>query len=328
MRLVRFALWAFVWFAVLLCVVWATGALYFDFPVLGEGLAVGFVIVSIVAAAWLRGNLRKLSFLLGAFIIVLFWWLTLKPTNNRAWQPDMGQTAWAEIKGDLVDVHNVRNCEYRGEHDFITRWETRRVRLSQISGIDLAITFWGSAWIAHPIMSFRFQDANPLCFSIETRKAIGQSYSAVRGLYRQYTLIYVVADERDLIRVRSNYRRGEDVYLYRMRITPADARALFLEYIATVNSLHENARWYNAVTANCTTSIREQRPAHERMPWDWRMLLNGKSDELLYERKLIATGGLSFAELKKRSWINERARAADHESDFSRLIRVGLPQSD
>jgi hypothetical protein len=89
--------------------------------------------------------------------------------------------------------------------------ETRTVRLSQITGMDLAIMYWGSPWMAHPIVSFRFAGALPLCFSIETRKAIGQQYSAVRGLYRQYTLIYIVADERDFIRVRSNYRQGEDV---------------------------------------------------------------------------------------------------------------------
>ena len=219
----------------------------------------------------------------------------------------------------------MRNCDYRNETDFTTHWETRTVRLSQITGMDLAIMYWGSPWMAHPIVSFRFADALPLCFSIETRKTIGQQYSAVRGLYRQYTLIYIVADERDSIRVRSNYRQGEDVYLYRTMASPTQARVRFLEYVNTINMLHDHPRWYNAITTNCTTNIRTQRPTSQRAPWDWRMLVNGKADEMLYERHAIATGGLPFSELKQRSLINKRARAVDKDPDFSSLIREELP---
>lgn len=182
--------------------------------------------------------------------------------------------------------------------------------------------------MAHPIVSFRFADALPLCFSIETRKAIGQSYSALRGLYRQYTLISVVADERDSIRVRSNYRHGEEVYSYRTMGSPAQARTRFLEYLNTINALRDHPHWYNALTSNCTINIRTQRSINERVPWDWRMLLNGKADEMLYERHAIATGGLPFAELKQRSLINKRARGADQDPDFSRLIREDLPQGN
>ena len=138
-------------------------------------------------------------------------------------------------------------------------------------------------------------------------------------------MIYIEADERDVIRLRTNYRR-EDVYLYRTLASPAQARERFLEYIKAMNMLHQHPRWYNEVTANCTTSIRTQRSVNERAPWDWRMLINGEADELLYERHAIVTGGLPFSELKQRSLINERARAADNSPDFSQLIREGLPK--
>ena len=330
LRLIKFVGWAFAWLVAVLCALWAAGALYFDFPLapLGAFVAVFFVLLLIAALVLIQGKLRKLGIVLVAFALVTLWWVTLKPTNDGNWQPDVAQTAWAEINGDIVTVHNVRNCDYLTEYDFTLHWQTREVHLSEIAGMDLAITYWGSPWMAHPIVSFRFADALPLCFSIETRKSAGQQYSAVRGLYRQYTLIYVVADERDSIRVRSNYRTGEDVYLYRTLASSAEARERFLEYIQTINTLHDNPRWYNAVTTNCTTSIRTQRPRNERAPWDWRILLNGKGDELLYERHLIATGGLSFSELKQRSWINKLARAADQDPDFSRLIRANLPQTD
>src|SRR5205814_4822770 len=160
------------------------------------------------------------------------------------------------------------------ETDFTTHWETRTVRLSQITGMDLAIMYWGSPWMAHPIVSFRFADALPLCFSIETRKSAGQQYSALRGLYRQYTLIYVVADERDSIRVRSNYRTGEGVYLYRTLASSAEARARFLEYIQTINTLRDNPRWYNDVTSNSTTITRTQRTCHQRAPCDSAVIVN------------------------------------------------------
>lgn len=327
MRLLRFISYALAWIAASLCAAWAFGALYFDLPKAGPFAAILFAIALLAIAIFVRGKLLKLAIVFGAFALVVSWWLTLKPSNDRAWQPDVAQTAWAEIKGDEVTIYNVRNCDYRTATDFTPHWETRTVRLSQITGIDVAIDYWGSPWIAHPIVSFQFADALPLCFSIETRKTIGQKYSAVEGLYRRYTLVYVVADERDVIRVRTNYRH-EDVYLYHTLASPAQAHERFREYISALNALHENPRWYNAVTSNCTTSIRAQRAAELRKPWDWRILFNGKADEMLYQDHAIATGGLSFAELKQRSLIDERARAADQNPDFSRVIREGLPRSD
>lgn len=327
MKVLRFLAYAVAWIAAVLCLVWAFGALYFDFPTAGALAAILFILLLLAAIVFVRGKLLKLAIVFGAFALVALWWLTLKPGNDRAWQSDVAQTAWAQINGDEVTVHNVRNCDYRTETDFTPRWETRTVRLSQITGMDVAINYWGSPWISHPIVSFLFADALPLCFSIETRKTIGQKYSALDGLYRQYTLIYVVADERDSIRLRTNYRR-EDVYLYRTLASPAQARERFLEYIKAMNALRDHPRWYNEVTTNCTTSIRTQRAVKLRAPWDWRMLINGKADELLYERHAIATGGLPFSELKQRSLINERARAADKDPDFSRLIREDLPNGN
>jgi hypothetical protein len=327
MKPLRFILYALAWIAATLCVTWAFGALYFDFPTASPFAAIVFLIALVAIVIFVRGKLLKLGIVFGAFAVVVVWWLTLKPSNDRAWQPDVAQRAWAEINGDEVTIHNVRNCDYRTQTDFTPHWETRTVRLSQITGMDLAINYWGSPWIAHPIVSFQFSDGLPLCFSIETRKTIGQQYSTLEGFYRQYTLIYVVADERDVIRLRTNYRR-EDVYLYHTLASPDQARERFREYINTLNALHENPRWYNAVTSNCTTSIRTQRAANLSKPWDWRILLNGKADEMLYQDHAVATGRLSFTELKKRSLINERALSADQNPDFSRVIREGLPRSD
>lgn len=302
---------------------WAFGALYYDGP--ARSLAVLQVVAILAVFIFVPRWRRKLAIFGAWFTLVLTWWLLLKPTNQGNWQPDVAEVAWAEINGDEVTLHNVRNCDYRSETDFTPRWETRRVRLSQLTGIDIAICYWGSPWMAHPIASFQFADAPPVCFSIETRKKVGQTYSAIGGLYRQYELIYIAADERDVLRLRSNFRTGEDVYLYRVTATPAQARERFGEYLRSLNTLREHPRWYNAITTNCTTAIRQQHPTAERMPWDWRLLLNGKGDELMYERRTIETAGLPFAELKQRALINPAARASNNPLDFSARIRDARP---
>jgi hypothetical protein len=309
-----------------IAIAWAFGAVWFDAP-FGAGNCVAAVLLAItlvVVLLFVTPFGRKLGIFGVLFAGVLIWWLTLKPSNNGNWQPDVARLAWADINGDEFTFHNVRNCDYRTAIDYTPHWETRTVRLSQITGIDLAIDYWGSPWIAHPIVSFQFADAAPLCFSIETRKTAGQTYSTIGGLYRQYALIYLVSDERDVIRLRTNYR-NEDIYLYHTTVPQNRASERFLEYVRSLNALRAQPRWYNAITTNCTTSIRSQHPSKERIPWDWRILLNGKGDELLYRDGGLVTGGLPFAELKARSLIDTRARAANDSPDFSKMIREGLP---
>jgi hypothetical protein len=327
MRLVTVLFSLIAWVIGLGCIVWAAGALYFDLPqpVLRVPAAITFLIAIAFGVTRPRSARGKLVVLYGAFAAVAAWWFTLLPSNDREWQTDVAKTASATINGDQITFSNVRNFDYRTETEYTPHWETRTVQLSSLTGMDIAINFWGSPWIAHPIVSFQFADAPPLCFSIETRKQAGQTYSAIGGLYRQFELIYIVSDERDVIRVRTNFRKGEDVYLYRLTLSAESARQRLLEYIRVLNELHETPRWYNAITANCTTAIRTQRDAAKRAPWDWRMLLNGKGDRMLYERGAIVTGGLPFEELRQRALINAAAKAANAAPDFSKRIRDGRP---
>src|SRR6478672_1899439 len=197
MRVIRWFSALLVLLAASIAIAWAFGAVWYDAP-FGAGNRIAAVLLataSVMALLFVRPFWRKLVVVVVLFAAVLAWWLTLSPTNDADWQPDVAREAWADVQGDEVTFHNVRNCDYRSETDYTPHWETRTVRLSQIAGVDMAITYWGSPWIAHPIVSFRFADSPPISFSIETRKMIGQEYSALRGLYRQYALIYIVADE-------------------------------------------------------------------------------------------------------------------------------------
>jgi Domain of unknown function (DUF4105) len=315
---------ALVWVVLLAAVAWAFGALWFDFPHswLRKVIAAAFLAALGSVTVFVRPRWRAKTASALATLTVLAWWLTLQPRQFRTWKPEVAVTAHAVIEGDIVTFHNVRNFEYRTDKDFTPHYETRRLDLRNLRGVDIFINYWGSPYMAHPILSFDFGPDGRICFSIETRPEKGESYSALGGLYRRFELIYLVADERDVVRVRTNYRAGEDAYLYRLKAR--DALPAFMEYVHTVNELHQTPRWYNAITNNCTSAIRNQRAATERAPWDWRMLVNGYGDELLYERGAI-DNSLPFAELKRISLVNERAKAADQDPDFSGKIRAGLP---
>jgi Domain of unknown function (DUF4105) len=325
LRVICRMLVSLLWVLLALVTLWAAAALYFDVRVawlrLPLAVAYGLGVVTVwifVRRPW------KLSITAAGFAVVLIWWFSLQPSNNRDWQPDLAVLPFAEINGSQITLHNIRDCNYRTETDYDVHYYDRTFDLNQLRTVDLYLVTWGSPHIAHTMVSFGFTNGDYVCFSIETRKERGEGYSAMKGLFRQYELTYVVADERDLVRLRTNYRQGEEVYLYRLQVTPEQVRKFFLDYLRRTNNLHDHAQWYNALTDNCTIAIRTQRAGADRAPWDWRMLVNGHLDELLYERGTIVTN-LPFAELKKLSNINTRAKAADQSADFSELIRIGLP---
>lgn len=259
-----------------------------------------------------------------AAAVAVVWWLSLRPSNTRAWQPDVAYAPTVDIAGDQVTVHNVRNFRYRSATDFDERWEDRHFDLSRINGLDMFFSHWSSALIAHTIMSWSFSDGQHLAISAETRKRGKQQYSSIAGFFRQYELIYVAADERDVIRLRTDIRR-QDVYLYRLKVGPLAARNLLLAYFEAMNVLSRNPRWYNALVMNCTTAIRE-RVIHAggEVPFSWRLFANGYLPDWLYRRGSLDTSQ-PFARLKAMSRVSERAMAVGDVEDFSARIREGLP---
>jgi hypothetical protein len=313
----------------LVLTLWAVAALTFDVRVSWLRVPLAVIYVVTLLTLWIVVKRRWLAVgaTLAGFALVLGWWLTLQPSNDRDWQPDVAVLPYADINGNQVTFHNIRNCDYRTETDYDVRLYDRTFDLERIRTVDLYMVYWGAPYMAHTMMSFGFDGGDYLCFSIETRKQKGQEYSAIRGFFRQYELTYIVADERDVVRLRTNYRQGEEVYLYRLRGSPQQAHRLFLDYVRRMNSLRERPEWYNALTDNCTTGIRMQRAAADRAPWDWRMLANGYGDEMLYERGMIFTN-LPLAELKERCHVNARARAVDKAQDFSQRIRAGVPGTE
>ena len=287
--------------------------------------AVALVIFALGALLVLRPFARGIGVALGAFALVVVWFFSIEASNTGDWQPDVSQLAHGELDGNILTLHNVRDFVYRSETDFTEHWDTRTYDLTKLSGLDMYFSHWSGPTIAHTIMSWDFSDGQHLAISIETRKVVGQQYSAVGGFFRQYPIYYVAADERDVIGVRTDFR-GENVWLYRLRVPPENARLLLLDYLKSMNELVLQPEWYNAFTDNCTTSI--QRHVHrlnpQGTPLNWRLFVNGYLPELLYERGNLDTS-LPFAELQAISNIDARAKGAGQGADFSARIREGLP---
>jgi len=321
---------AFTFFCfVIATVVGALAIYYSNLPMVLRPIAAG--IFAVVAMGLIVSGLRQgYRWSWGAFLFLFglmatAWWLLIPPSNNRNWQPDVTLLPWAEVRENIVTVHNIRNVDYSTETDYTVCHYDREFDLTTIRSLDLFLVYWGSPSIAHTMLSFGFENGSYLSFSIETRKEVGEDYSAVKGFFKQFELTYVVADERDIVRLRTNYRQGEDVYLYRLSVPIDFARKVLVDYLDEVNSLKDRPEWYRAIFTNCTTSIlRHTTPFNPNPRFDWRFIVNGYLDEMLYERGLLDKS-LSFAELKERSLINRQARRADRADDFSHLIRVGLP---
>lgn len=307
-------------------VAWAVPAiLWSDLPAAFRPVAaILFVAATAALLVFVRPRRRGVFLFLTLFFLVVAWWLRIPASNTRDWQPEVAVLAGATLEGNKVTIQNIRNCDYRTEDDFSVRHYDRTFDLDKLRTADLYIVYWGSPMIAHTMLSFGFEGHEYVCVSIETRKERGEGYSAVKGFFKQYELVYVVADERDVVRLRTNYR-GEDVYLYRLRAAPELVRKVFLDYMKEINSLNERPQWYNALTQNCTTSIRGHTRAYAQRRWpSWRLILNGGVDQLGYENGALDQS-LPFLELKARSRINDRGIAAGNDPAFSRRIREGLP---
>jgi hypothetical protein len=311
---------------------WGAGVLYFTAPG-GPGVRATLPVVLGLAALATLGALfsrrwrwRGLMIFAVLLLPIAAWWSSLRPSNDRVWQPEVERVASATVQGDLVTVRNIRNFDYRTETDFTPRYEERTYDLRRLDRVDLVAVYWMGPAIAHIFLSFGFGDEH-LAVSIEARKERGEGYSALGGFFRQYELIYIVADERDVIRLRTNYRKDppEDVYVFRAHAPIENGRRIFLDYLRAINELAERPQFYNTLTANCTNVILMHariNPGH--VPFSWKILLSGYAPEYVHSTGRLDQS-LPFEELKRRSHVNAAAQAADQAPDFSRRIRAGLP---
>jgi hypothetical protein len=309
-----------------LLIAWAALAIYYSnlpWPELRLALAVAFAAFSIWALWLSRRRRMPLAFAV-VFLGVVGWWISISPSHHRPWRPEVAVMPRATIDGDRVRFTGVRNFDYRSRNDFTVRYEEREVQLSHLTGLDVYVSYWSEGLVAHTFVSFLFDNAPPLSISIETRPEIGEGFQPIASLFKQFELIYVVGDERDIVGVRANHRR-ETVYLYRLNTPAESARRLFLIYLERINELADRPEFYHLLSNSCTINIiRYANAAGREGRFDIRHLFNGLFDSYLYHSGRVDTS-LPFDELRRRSLINAVAQAAEHAANFSERIRASLP---
>jgi len=285
-------------------------------------LAVAFA----VFAVWALWVSRRVRLFTGVFAALVVWWLFIPPSHDRPWRPEVAVMPRAIIDADHVRLTGYRNFTYRTRDDFDSHWEERDLDISHVVAIDLFVSYWKIGPIAHTFVSFDLDDGTPpVCISIETRPEIGEGFNPLASMFKQFELIYVVGDERDLVRLRTNYR-DEEVFLYHIRAKPEAVRRLLRIYLDRINELADRPEWYHLLSNNCTLNI--LRYARAAGAWqsrfDHRFLFNGLIDRYMYGAGVVDTN-LPFEELRRRSHITEVARAAGNGDDFSAKIRASLP---
>lgn len=303
---------------------WTAGAIFFD-----VGDRVGYR--RTLALLWLVGVAALFVFwqpvwqpflgLLVAFALVLVWWLRLKPLQHRDWDDTVKLLPRGDITGDVVRLHNVWQHEYRTFDDFTHRYAIRTVRLSGLVGADVLFFYWGSPWMSHPVLLFDFGPDGRVCFSAEVRFRRGQKYALLPSLYRQQELAILITDEYDAIARRTLF--GTDTgYLYRLAVPPDRLRAVFLDYVAAVNRVHNAPEWYHGLWTNCTTAV--ARLPSVTLRWDWRLLVNGRLDRALYDAGVLDRS-LPFDVLKRTACLNDLVRSAPRDG-FGDHIRAAIAE--
>ncbi len=311
---------------------WAALALWYQGPAgqILKSLIVALwtaLVIGVLIALWHGRPGAAVGIFVPAFLGLIFWWHRITPSNDLTWADDVSCISSGTIAGNLVTVRNVRNFEWRTEKDYTQRWETRSYDLTRLSSVDMVISHWSGWAIAHMLVSFGFEDGEHVAFSVEVRRLKNSAYSEIGGFFKNYGLSIIAADERDVIRVRTNVR-GEDDYLYRIRMPHGAMRSLFLGYVEQASQLVDKPRFYNTITVNCTTLVYHMmKGIVGYLPWSYRLLLTGYLPAYVYQ-----VGGLdqrfTLKELRALGRITERAKQSANSASFSEDIRRGIPVID
>jgi Domain of unknown function (DUF4105) len=305
---------------------WSIPSLYYILPWewVKVTSAVTFALGCPVALIFIKPRRRTFLIIAGLTFAITIWQQSIPPSNDRDWMESVGRLPAISVVGNEVQIDNIRDFDYRSETDFTPRYYNRKFKLNEIRTLDYILSYWdGNKAIAHSMFSFGFQNGDYLTVSVETRLSKSDKQSFLNGLFNQYELIYILADERDVLRLRTNFRK-EQVYVYRVKAEHVLLQKIFAEIIQRAAELEHRPRFYNTLKHNCLTTLQAdlRRAQGKKYHLDYRFILNGYSDELLFDTDVLINEGFPFKQLKQHRHINQYVENDPNaDQDFSKKIR-------
>ncbi len=310
---------------------WCFGVILYLFPWQSTFLAWLFGILILACAAGFFFAKFRLSSLMTAgalYVLVLILWFSIQPSNDMEWQTPWARMPTAQFNGDKVTVNNIRDFIYRSENDYEPHYITETFDLDKINDLRFITSFWdGNKLICHTMLDFGFKDGNRVVVSVETRLPKGKKQTSLGGLFKQYEVLAIFGTERDLLMLRTNFRK-EDVYVYDTTSDSKDVRELFILLLNGINRLKKRPRFYNTLTTNCTTSLVPfiQTVRHKR-GWSFKLILNGLLPEMAFKKGWFKLHpGESFAECKRRAYITPAMQNCKDRKLYSKELTEKLNQ--
>jgi len=308
---------------------WSIPAVYFLNIFNNESydlILMGFYIALLLLLFFIpRYTIHCRIFRFSLFLIILIAWQQITPTHDKPWADSVSQLPSVTLQDKIIHIQNIRDFIYQSETDYTINYIDKTYQLSDLTELDYILSFWdNNEAIAHTMFSFGFKNNEHLVISVEVRHKKGEEYGGFAGLYKQFELIYVLATERDIIQLRTNFRQ-EEVYRYPINLPQEIIQTLFNTVITRVSNIHETPEFYNTLSQNCFTSLAADfwNLGKNKARFDYRMLANGYSDEMLYERGRLESK-LSFADTKKKSHINHHIKPNTYNPYYSQQIRASI----
>lgn len=315
-----------------LCV-WCSMVAAYHCPVFPGFCAWGYGLISaafFIAAVFVKRN-RLIALIIAVLLplIIIFWWFTITPSNDAAWQSPWARMPEIEVKNNILMIQNIRDFNYRSENDYDVKYISGNYDLDKLEKVMLILSYWdGNTAVAHTILDFGFKDGRWLAISSETRLKQGQQQTAMGGLFKQYGSLYIIGTEADLLMLRTNFRK-EQVYMYQLKSTPEQCRILLLDLTGRCNRLRLKPMFYNTITGNCMTSLIPSLRKVARDPnifKDIRILLNGYSDEIIYEKN-ATPAEVPYEQFKMEHYITGRMQKVTDREQYSKTLHPALNTS-
>jgi hypothetical protein len=184
---------------------------------------------------------------------------TKQPSHNKHWEALSARTPNALIRPESITLQNVRDRHYVANNSETENY-TWLDNLTIVPDTDIVRTWFGAAElsanlpISHTFLSFELHTGDVYTLSVEARRTVGQTYSPIKGMSKQYPLWYGWGTERDMVGGRALLYKKQVEY-YPLTLNQTQAANLFRTLATRTHEVAMQARWYNTFTSSCATEL-------------------------------------------------------------------------